>query len=215
MATRLIAVSYQVIGDDEQTLKYFNLAAQTRPDTVTAWIDLGYFYQRQKEYAKAGKQFQKGLEINPYDEECLIRLAESLDLADQKEEAIAAYKRAIEKVPNEKAIPFNLGLLIFKMSTVPDMDAAKKKELMAESALYFEKAHALDPEIKEIYDLLGTLFLQLGEFDKAKALLEQGVEIFPDASSVWQNLSFLYAKTGDKKKAEEAFSRSKQLQGEE
>jgi tetratricopeptide (TPR) repeat protein len=214
MATRLIAVANQVIGNDEETLKYFELAAETNPDTVTVWMDLGYYYQRQKDFVKAAAQFKKGLEISPKDEECLIRYAESLDLADKKEEAIFAYKQALEIVPNEKAIPFNLGLLIFKLSTVPDLDDAKKKELMAESAVYFEKAHMIDPEIKEVYDLLGTLLLQLGEYEKAKVLLEQGVEIFPDAGSIWQNLSFLYAKTGDKKKAEEAFSRSKQLKGE-
>jgi tetratricopeptide (TPR) repeat protein len=214
MATRLIAVVSQMMDDKETSLKYFILASESQPDTVTAWTDLGYYYQRQKDFLKAAEEFKKGLEIDPKNEECLIRYAESLDLADKKEEAIAAYKQALELIPNEKAIPFNLGLLIFKLSTTPDISPDKKKELMAESAKYFEQAHQIDPEIKETYDLLGTLLLQLGEFDKAKKLLEQGVEIFPDSPSIWQNLSFLYAKTGDKKKAEEAFSRSKQLKGE-
>jgi len=214
MANRLIAISYQYLDESEQTLEYFELAAKANPDTISAWMDLGYYYQRQKEFKKASDQFIKGLEVDPKHEECLIRYAESLDLSDQKEAAIKAYKDAYEIAPTEKAIPFNLGLLLFKQSTVPDLEEAQKKKLMEESAFYFEKAHALDPEIKEIYDLLGTLLLQLGKFDEAQAILEQGVEIFPDSSSVWQNLSFLYAKTGNKEKAEEAFKRSKQLKEE-
>jgi Flp pilus assembly protein TadD len=214
MANRLIAIAYQYMGNDEKTLEYFELASQANPDTVSAWIDLGYYYQRNKDFKRAADQFKKGLGVSPEDEECLIRYAESLDLSDQKEAAIQAYKDAYEISPNEKAIPFNLGLLLFKQSTVPDIDPAQKTKLMEESAFYFQKAHALDPEIKEVYDLLGTLLLQLEKFDEAQAILEQGVEIFPDSSSVWQNLSFLYAKKGDKKKAEEAFKRSKQLKEE-
>jgi Tfp pilus assembly protein PilF len=61
---------------------------------------------------------------------------------------------------------------------------------------------------------LGTLLLQLENYDKAKVVLEQGVELFPDSPTIWQNLSFLYAKTGQKDKAEEAFEKSKQLQEE-
>ena len=214
MANRLIAVAFQSIGDDEKTLEYFELAAKANPDTVIAWTDLGYYYQRKKEFQKAADQFKKGLEAAPDDSDCLIRYAESLDLDEQKDAAIEAYKTAFEKSPTEKAIPFNLGLLLFKQSMIPDIDEEKKKELMEESAFYFEKAHAIDPEIKEIYDLLGTLLLQLNKYEEAQTLLEQGVEIFPDSSSVWQNLSFLYAKKGDKKKAEEAFKRSKQLNEE-
>ncbi len=214
MANRLIAIAYQFKNDDENSLKFLQAAAEAEPDTVVAWTDLGYYYQRKKEFILSAEQFKKGLEVNPNDSECLIRYAESLDLGDKKDEAIEAYKIASERVPDEKAIPFNLGLLLFKKATGSEKDETKKKEFMKESVLYFEKAQKLDPNIKEVYDLLGTLLLQLGEFERAKELLEQGVEIFPDSSSVWQNLSFLYAKMGDKKKAEEAFKRSKDLQGE-
>jgi tetratricopeptide (TPR) repeat protein len=214
MANRLMAIAYQFKNDDENSLKFLKSAAEAAPDTVSAWTDLGYYYQRKKEFNLAAEQFKRGLETNPNDSECLIRYAESLDMGDNKDEAIEAYKSASERVPNEKAIPFNLGLLLFKKATGSEEEEAKKNEFMKEAVVYFEKAQKLDPNIKEIYDLLGTLLLQLGEFSRAKELLEQGVEIFPDSSSVWQNLSFLYAKMGDKKKAEEAFKRSKELVNE-
>jgi tetratricopeptide (TPR) repeat protein len=214
MANRLIAISYQFMEDDENTIKYFQSAAEARPDTVLAWLDLGYYYQRNKDFLKAAEQFKKGSDAHPDNIECLIRYAESLDLADKQDEAIAAYKAALVKSPDEKAIPFNLGLLLFKKSTAEGVEEEQKKALMADAVVYFEKAHIIDPEIKELYDLMGTLLLQLGEYERAKVLLEQGVEIFPDSHSVWQNLSFLYAKLGDKKKAEDAFKRSKELQDE-
>jgi len=214
MANRLISISYQFKEDDENSLKYLYAAAEAKPDTALAYIDLGYHFQRQQEFLKAAEQFKKGIEVDPKNQECLIRYAESLDMAEKKEEAIAAYKEAFEVVPDEKAIPFNLGLLLFKQANAIENDEAKKKETMEDAIFYFEKAKEIDPNIKEVYDLLGTLLLQLQQYDKAKAILEQGVELYPNSSTVWQNLSFLYAKLGDKKRAEEAFEKSKQLQEE-
>lgn len=212
MANRLISISYQFMEDDANALKYLESAAVAKPDTALAYMDLGYYYQRHQDYLKAAEQFKKGIDVDPKHQECLIRYAESLDMAEKKDEAVAAYKAAFEISPEEKAIPFNLGLLLFKQANSIEGDDAKKNQVMEEAIFYFQKARELDPEIKEVYDLLGTLLLQLERYDDAKEVLEQGVELFPDSSTVWQNLSFLYAKLGDKKKAEEAFEKSKQLQ---
>ena len=211
MANRLISIAYQFKKDDENTLLYLQNAAKAMPDTVLAYLDLGSYYLGKQDYEKAAEEYKKGIEIAPNNAECLIRYAESLDFADKKDEAIEAYKNALNISPDEKAIPFNLGLLLFKKATALESNDPDRKVLMEDAVVYFKKAHTIDPEIKELYDLLGTLLLQLERYDEAKELLEQGVELFPGSASVWQNLSFLYAKTGEKKKAEEAFERSKQL----
>jgi len=212
VTNRLLAISYQVVNDDPNCLKYLNLAADVDPDTATAYVDLGYYYQRHQEFLKAAEQFKKGIDIDPNNSECLIRYAESLDMANEQDAAIDAYKAALINSPSEKAIPFNLGLLFFKRANAVEGDEVQKKKYMEEAVNYFEKAREIDPQIKEVYDLLGTLLLQLQQFDKAKEVLEQGVERFPESASVWQNLSFVYAKLGEQKKAEEAFEKSKQLQ---
>jgi tetratricopeptide (TPR) repeat protein len=212
MANRLLSISYQFMEDDSNSLKYLYAAAEAKPDTVMAYLDLGYYYQRHQEYLKAAEQFKKGIEVDPKNSECLIRYAESLDMGDDQAAAIAAYKAAIDVNPAEKAIPFNLGLLLFKQANAVEDDKAQKTKLMEEAIFYFEKAREIDPNIKEVYDLLGTLLLQLEQYDKAKNILEKGVELFPESSTIWQNLSFMYAKLGEKEKAEEAFEKSKQLQ---
>jgi len=212
MANKLISISYQFLDDDENTLKYLYSAAEAKPDTAMAYADLGYYFQRKQEFLKAAEQFKKGLEVDPNHSECLIRYAESLDMANEQEAAIIAYKSAYEKNPTEKAIPFNLGLLLFKQANAIEEDKAKKDNLLDEAIIYFGKARDIDPDIKEVYDLLGTLLLQREKYEDAKVVLEAGVERFPESPTIWQNLSFMYAKMGDKKKAEEAFEKSKQLQ---
>ena len=93
-------------------------------------------------------------------------------------------------------------------------DEAQKNKLLDEAIFYFQKAREVDPEIKEVYGLLGTLLLQREQYEEAKIVLEKGVELFPDSPTIWQNLSFMYAKMGEKEKAEEAYEKSKQLQEE-
>jgi tetratricopeptide (TPR) repeat protein len=213
MANRLIAVAYQNLGDDEKNLQYLMAAKDAAPDTILGYVELGYYYSRKKEFSEAATWFKKGLDKDPKNVECMTLYAQNLDFADRKDEAIAAYKEAIKLNPEEKAIPFNLGLLLNKEANATD-DEAKKKELMSEAVVYFQKAYELDPGLKDTYDILSTLLLQLERYQEAEAILKEGIERWPDSASMWQNLSFLYAKQGNKAKAEEYYEKSKQLRGE-
>ena len=213
MAYRLIALSYQNLNDEENNLKTLQVATETYPDTVLAWIEIGYYFSRKKEYNKAADYFHKGLEIDANNIECLTLYAQNLDFAGKNDEAIAAYKSALAKNPEEKAIPFNLGLLLNKKANTTD-DTAMRKSAMEEAVVYFKMAYDLDPELKETYDILSTLLLQLERYQEAEEILNSGVERFPDSASMWQNLSFLHAKMGNKDKAEEYYEKSKQLSGE-
>jgi len=211
MANRLISISYQNLDDQKNTLKYLEEAAKVNPDTILAWIELGFYYNRLQDFSKAAEYFKKGLEIEPANAECLTLYAQSLDFSGNKEEAIEAYKVAMETNPEEKAIPFNLGLILNKKANETE-DEAQKKELYEEAITYFKKVYEIDPELKDIYDLLTTLLLSLEKYDEAEKILKEGIERFPDSSSIWQNLSFLYAKQGKKDEAEKAYQRSKDLQ---
>ena len=116
--------------------------------------------------------------------------------------------------PKEKAIPFNLGLLLNKQANAVEDDQAKKTQLLEEAAKYFKRAQELDPELKDVYDILSAVLIQLERYDEAEELLQKGIEMYPESANMWQNISFLYARTGKKKEAEEAYEKSQQLRGE-
>jgi tetratricopeptide (TPR) repeat protein len=82
---------------------------------------------------------------------------------------------------------------------------------MEEAIVYFNKAYELDPDLKETYDILSTLLLQLERYEEAEKILDAGVQRYPDSASMWQNLSFLHAKMGNREKAEEYYEKSQQL----
>jgi tetratricopeptide (TPR) repeat protein len=214
MANRLIAVAYQNLADSVNELKYLEAAADVKPDTSLAWIELGYYYMQKKDYNKAAEYFKKGLAIEPNNVECITLYAQNLDFADRKDEAVQAYKEAMEKNPQERAIPFNLGLILNKMANATENDDAKKKELYSEAVTYFYKAHELDPELKDVYDLLSALLLQLNRYSDAEQILKEALQRFPESASVWQNWSYLQAKLGKVDEAKKAYEKSKQLQNE-
>ena len=58
---------------------------------------------------------------------------------------------------------------------------------------------------------LAKIYQHQGKYDEAEKILDDGVQRFPDSASMWQNLSFLHAKLGNKDKAEEYYEKSKQL----
>ena len=200
MAHRLISIAYQYLGDDENTLKYLESAAQVEPDSVQSWIELGFYFNRKQDYSKAAEYFKKGTEVNPNNAEAWTLYAQSIDFAGNKEDAIKAYHRAMEINPEERAIPFNLGLIYNKKAN-DEQDEAKKKEYYAEAIKYFFMVYKLDPELKDVYDLLTTLLLTTERYEEAEKILKEGIERFPNSSSMWQNLSYLYAKQGRKEEA--------------
>ncbi len=214
-ATRLIAISYGYLMDEENQINNLIRATEIAPDTALSWLELGYFYRNKKEYDKAEESFKKAIEVDPQNVNANTMLAEVLDFDGKKDEAIVQYKKAIEINSEEKAIPFNLGLLFYKESNADGLEETEKSKHLGDAATYFEMVYNLDPEFKEIYDLYSVTLIHLKRFEDAEQLLEEGVKYFPDAPSIWTNLSVVYANLGKTEKAKEAAKRATELAKEE
>ena len=213
-ATRLISIAYDYLDDEENQIKYLTKATEISPDTALAWIDLGIFYRNKKDYEKATENFKKALEAEPENINANTMYAEVLDFSGKKEEAKEAYKKAIELNPEEKAIPYNLGLVYYKDAVGDDVDEKQKMEALGEAATYFDIVYNLDPEFKGIYDIYGLTLIYLKRFEDAETLLQEGSKYFPDAASIWTNLSVVYANLGKKTEANEAAKKATDLANE-
>ena len=213
-ATRLIATSYGYLNDEENQLKNLIKATEIAPDTALSWLELGFFYRNKKDYDKAAEYFNKAIEVDPQNVNANTMYAEVLDFSGKRDEAIAAYKKAIELNPEEKAIPFNLGLLFYKESTADNIEESEKMKHLGDAATYFEMVYNLDPEFKEIYDLYGVTLIHLKKFETAEGFLLEGSKYFPDAASIWTNLSVVYANLGKKDQANDAAKKAKELANE-
>jgi len=213
-ASRLISIAFNYLDDEENQIKYMNKATEISPDTSLGWIDLGIFYRNKKDYEKATENFKKALDVEPENINANTMYAEVLDFSGKKEEAKEAYKKAIELNPEEKAIPYNLGLVYYKDAVGEDVNEQQKMEALVEAAIYFEIVYNLDPEFKGIYDIYGLTLIYLKKYETAETLLLEGSKYFPDAASIWTNLSVVYANLGKKDEANEAAKKAKELANE-
>ena len=211
-ATSLIGFGHILLDKKDEALKYYIRCTEIKPDTSDAWIALGNFYLVEQNYDDAIPALEKALEIDPNNSEAVSLLSQAYDLHGDKEKAIALYEKAMKLDPEQKAYPFNLGLIYYK-STVNDstLDDATKKEYLKKSSEYFAKVIELDPEVKEAYKIKSSAEIQLEDFQAALETLLQASEMFPDDGEVWYFLGVAYGRLGQAAEAKAAFAKAEEL----
>jgi len=210
-AIDLSATGYKLLGRNDEALKSYTSLTSLFPDSAKAWLALGKFYYDDKDYASAVKHFEKSTSLDGNNAESLTYLAQTYDLLEQPEKAIPAYKKAIAANESDSAIPFNLGLLLYKAAIEPDTAPEVMKEKLALAIEFFGKSIDLNPDFKSSYQLKGNAELLTEKYDDAKMTLESGVDLFPDDGQMWEDLARCYAHLGDKDNAEAADKRAKEI----
>ena len=53
-----------------------------------------------------------------------------------------------------------------------------------EAVELLEKARAMNPNVREIYELLGAQFMTMGDYRSALRVFKAGIELFPDDAAL-------------------------------
>ncbi|HEY9153774.1 MAG TPA: tetratricopeptide repeat protein, partial [Opitutaceae bacterium] len=123
-----------------------------------------------------------------------------LQLTQNWIEAECAYRRLIERAPNEPVLPYNLGLVL------------KAKGQFRESAEAFRAALRLNPSFPEAANNLGTTLTALGELDEAIQILDTCTRAHPHFAEAFNNLGDAQKDRGEIESAVLALQRAVQLQ---
>ncbi len=99
-----------------------------------------------------------------------------LDDLGRRDQAAAAYRRAIEVKPDIAEAHFNLGGVLRALGNMPDAEAA------------YRRAVELQPAMAQAWSNLGFVVQELGRLDEAVAVLERAVEIDPKFAGAQSNL---------------------------
>jgi len=211
---KLTAVSNTILKNNDEAVLYYKKLTSLYPDTVLSWLDLGVFHYNNRDFDDAIVSLKKAVEIDPQNPEPITYLAQSYDFSFKRDPAIKAYKDAIKVNPEEKALPFNLGLLYIKSANDSTVTKDAQTMYLKESVGYFERVIELDSEIKEAHQLKSTAQIRLEDWDGAKNTLLIGLELFPNDPDMWTNIGVSYARLGMKDEAEAAFNKAKELEGQ-
>jgi Flp pilus assembly protein TadD len=133
----------------------------------------------------------KAREALPENSLVVNELALALDTAGRKPEAQTAYDQAVKLDPQNAYALNNLAFLIAD-SGGGDLDQA---------LTYAQRAKQVMPNLPEVSDTLGWIYLKKNMSDSAMDIFQELVEKMPQNATYRYHLGMAYAQKGDKVKA--------------
>jgi len=199
-------------------------------------ICLGVVNDGTGQYAEAAAEFQRGIELEPTDEDAYIGLALAYEHEGAINEAEKAYQSAITARPNSSVAYNSLGtfyirrnendkaLLMFqKVIALAPEGYGAYVNLGATYTNMGRYADAVEPLKKSItirpfyaaYVNLGTAYFGLNQFAQAASAYEKAVNLSPQQYVTWGNLGDARKYLGEKSQALVAYHRAVELADEE
>lgn len=160
-----------------------------RPDDLESFVALSMVYVRGRAWAAALPVVENGLKTFP--EEPRLHLAKAIAKFElgERAESKAECARVLEKDSSNAEAHFYLGLIA-------------KQEGDAQTAIAeFEKAVNSAPKFVKALEALGPLYIDRGELEKARDVLEQAGKINPASDSTHYQLVKVYSRLGDEARA--------------
>jgi tetratricopeptide (TPR) repeat protein len=200
---KIVALDYVLLGDQTSAARYLERALTMQPYNVEVRYYLGRVRYQQNQFALAIAAFEEVLRRDPKHVKAEDNLGLSLEAMNQIDDAIAAYRKAIELdalAQHHSEQPYlNLGILLTKLGKP------------AESLPVLRKAAELAPGSWQIHYELGKSYFNLGQFADAQRELQSSAAIAPAESSTHFLLGRLYRRLGNSEAAAHEFALTEQL----
>jgi len=189
-----------VLGDTAARAGKFDLALQTFNRALgqvgkgkgqgDIYLRIGEIYRRKGDLNASVQALRKALETLPDNIMVLSELALVLDEGARRPEARKVYEATLKLDPNNGVVLNNLAFLLCE--TGGDLDDALTKATRAKQLL---------PNLLEISDTLGWIYLKKGLADSAIEIFKDLVSKAPKHSTYRFHLGMAYSQKGDKSKA--------------
>jgi len=197
----LLGIAHYYRGDAQASCLAFERTLSINPGNADAWHNLGNALVRQGRDSEAVNAFDKALEITPKRDDasynlalCLRRLGEldaaraelekllarkprhpaawsALGLVQQDQEdfaaAMASYDTCLELEPNSLIALQNKSVIL------------RQRKAYAEAVRYSEQAVAINPDLANVHQNLGSAYAALGQADKAIDAFQRAVDLEP------------------------------------
>jgi tetratricopeptide (TPR) repeat protein len=176
------------VAQFQQVLKGLDKDSKARGEV---YFRLGVTLRRKGDINGAIQALTKAREGLPGNTMAVDELALALSKTDRKPEAKEAYEEAIKQNPQDGTALNNLAFLIAEGGS-GDLDQA---------LTYAQRAKQALPNLSEVSDTLGWIYLKKNMSDNAMDIFQGLVDKMPDNSTYRFHLGMAYAQKGDKPKA--------------
>ncbi len=206
-----LGLAYKDLGKIKLASTHLAESVRLQPNHPVVFNNLGNVLRLLDQPGKAIRAYEESIKLYPDFAECWSNLSAALNESNQPEPALKAAARAIELDPKlaqaynnqgdvllslarykdamrsyEKAVdlsPQYVAAIINMARTQRDMD---RPELGMQS---LEKALQIEPGNPETHHVMGVLFEQMGDREKAAQKFLEAIELVPDMTVSYYNLS--------------------------
>ena len=177
-----LALAYQLTGNPQAAIPFFEKVAAAEPQNAEALTNLGMAYMQEQRAKDAVIPLQNAVRRAPGMVTAHEDLAAAYIQLNQIGDAVEQLHAALLLAPDMPALHYNLGL-------------AFKMEDDASSAItQLEMAEKLNPEGHEAPYVLGVLYMQTGRYKEAAKTLDRSLRLQPQNGDGWADLGSVYAK---------------------
>ena len=202
---KIVAFDYVLLHDYVDADKWLTRLVERDPKDPEGWYYLGRAKYNENRFEDAIRAFTQCLTLEPGNLKAEDNLGLSYAGLDRREEAIAAYQKAIawqaEALIKDSGPFINLGSLLLEQNRVE------------EAIPFLMQGVSISPEESRAHAALGKAYSKQNELKKAQSELEKSVELAPDNASLHYVLAQVYRKQGLTDKAKVEFARSAELNG--
>jgi Flp pilus assembly protein TadD len=167
------AVALQRSGRLAEAEPIYRQVLSVVPRNADALYLLALILRMTRRFAEAADLLHRAIAVNPNVAKYYAGLAMAIGAPGlgRIEQAIAAYRKAIELAPNEPILWVNLGNELWAVDRWPGLRRA------AEAEACFRRAMELNPRLAPIYENLGGLLTSQGKHKEAMEAFRQAVAL--------------------------------------
>ncbi len=172
--------TYRKTGQNEAAFEDYSKAISMNDQLALPYNQRGLLYNNVGDYQAAISDFQEALKRDPNYGSAQGNLADALRFANQFEEAVNAYSRALISAP------LSLGLLYGRAECYRQLGRQAEAEAGYQTVLSQDKSHDLS------WVGLGEIYVQAGQFERAEKQFTKAIEITPDYEHALYRRGFCY-----------------------
>ena len=187
-AQKILARAYLELKKYEEAIEASKLVLEAHPENFTITLGLAYSHHQLGDKDQAIKYYHAAAELNPKSHLPDLYLGTLFTKYDEITQAIASFKTAMAKAPNESKIANNLAMLYIQKGTKEDI--AKAYTLANE----LRKQHEDDAKI---VDTFGWVLYHQGEYEEAKKAFTRSTELNSSNPRAHYHLGKILYEQGD------------------
>ncbi|MDP2626895.1 MAG: tetratricopeptide repeat protein [Candidatus Rokubacteria bacterium] len=193
---------YERLGDVAEATKVYRRVLGKERNQLTASRALAAVYVREKRVTEAVRLLEDAARAHPTAAAPLTDLAGIHLTAGRSGEAIAAYRRALERDGNDPTLMNNLAYLLSR-----DSGSLEEAAKLAERALRYVPGHAA------FADTAGWVMYLRGDLARAERTLSEAAQVDPRNPEIRYHLGLVYAKLNKKAEARRELEQAVQAPG--